>query len=89
MLVQVVTILLLLGWPTKIVVLAAPDGALPWTRVCLLVLGEVARALELLLAVTACVHDVAGSFAFAATCHRPVHTEFVNLVVFLAQSPLG
>lgn len=89
MLVQVVTILLLLGWPTKIVVLAASDGALPWTRVRLLVLGEVARALELLLAVAACVHDVAGSFTFAATCHRPVHAKFVNLVVFLAQSPLG
>jgi hypothetical protein len=49
-LVVVVPIHLFFGGPTILVVLAGGDGALPWARMSLLVLGQVARALKLLVA---------------------------------------
>jgi len=48
-LVIMMTVHLLLGGPAILMILARLNWALPWTRVCLLVLGQITRALELLV----------------------------------------
>jgi hypothetical protein len=45
-LVVVMAIHLLLRWPAILVIFARFDWALPWSRVCLLVLGQITRAFE-------------------------------------------
>ena len=64
-----VPITFFLGWPTVLKVLALLLGALPRTRMGLLMLGQVTRPLELLLAITADVHDITGFVRLPATSH--------------------
>ena len=63
------TISLLFGRPTVLVVLALRLGALPGSRVCLFVLGQVAGTFELLGADVASVHDIAWAIRLAPPSH--------------------
>jgi hypothetical protein len=82
-----VPVTLLLGGPAKVKVLALLFGALPWARVCLFMLGQVARALELLLAVTTHVQDISGLIRLPAASHR-AHDVVVVLKVLFGQGAL-
>ena len=76
-----VTITFLLRWPAHFVVAAFQLWALPRTRVRLLVLGQVARALELLVADMARVHDVSGSIGLATASHGAIGLVFIIFIV--------
>jgi hypothetical protein len=75
------TITLLLSGPTLVMIATFRVGALPWTGVSLLVLGEVTRALELLVTHGTRVHNISGLVRFATTGHGPADIVVVHVVV--------
>jgi hypothetical protein len=71
----------LLSWPAKIEVLAVLLRALPRARVGLLVLGQIAWSLKLLLAVTANVHYISWLLGLTAARHGAGDFNHVHAVL--------
>jgi len=82
------TVTLLLGRPSDVVVFAVFDGTLPRTRVCLFVLGEVARTLEDFVTVAALLVDVHGRLVLFPPRHGALYVVFCFIAVDLDQRVL-
>jgi len=76
-----VTVAFLLSGPTMLMVLAFGIRALPWTRMSLLVLGQVAGTLELFVAYTARVHHVSRLLRLASASHGAVDIIVIHVFV--------
>jgi hypothetical protein len=76
-----VAIPLLLSGPAKFVIAARWLGALEWSRVGLLMLGQVARTLEFLAARRADMHDVSSLVGLATAGHGPIDIIIIRVLV--------
>jgi hypothetical protein len=77
-----VAITLLFGWPADLVVFAGGVGALPGARMGLLVLGQVARTLEDLVAVRALLVDVHWRRVLLAASHGS-HDTLIEILIII------